>query len=151
MTTNNDKAAEAAEEIVGLAPATGWQWPPVYEIAAIIRKHCDEAIATLTRERDEARAEMHKWRNAHAAAVVKLADLTRQREELLAALEKIAACWTPKCNEKIAEWEGSGTEAFEDSEFMDALSIKPLCEIAQEAIAKVKNGHDDLNQQKAGA
>ncbi len=54
-------------------------------------------------------------------------------ERLEGALDRIKNHWTPSHQKALDEWDGEGTEAFTDVVWMDATSIKPLCDIARAA------------------
>lgn len=59
----------------------------------------------------------------------------KEIERLQDALKEIASNFTQKDIDKIKEWEGEGTAAFQDRDYLRATYIKPLCNIATAALA----------------
>lgn len=55
-------------------------------------------------------------------------------------LAAIVAHWRPAHDEAFKRWEGSGTEAFEDPNWVEAANIKPLVDIARAALARAGEG-----------
>jgi len=61
--------------------------------------------------------------------------------EMYEALKKVAAKFGDKEQAKLKEWEGSGTECFEDPGWVKAAIAKDFHDIVAEAIAKAETIH----------
>jgi hypothetical protein len=63
--------------------------------------------------------------------------LSEQFALMYGALVNIRDSFTEKHAAALKRWEGQGTAAFEDHEWMDATAIKSLADIAREAIEHI--------------
>lgn len=95
-------------------------------------------VPHLGDENQEAVKKWNAWIDGRKAREQQLEQALLEAKE---ALEKVDKKFEQKHKDSLEKWEGSGTEAFEDSVFMDACCYSQTSKIAREALTSIS----DLN------